>query len=116
MTKSSARHPADDEFGPESPEDIMEDLRAVVRDAEELLRSTEGQVGERVEELRARVEDTLAEARGRLEGAAGARGQRIRAAAQSTENYVKENPWTALIIAIGAGYLVGLVGRAARRR
>jgi len=106
---NSSTHSADDD--PISAEDVIEDLRAVVRDAEALLRATDDQVGEKVEEVRARVEDTLANARGRLEGAAGAKGQRIRAAAQSTEAYVKDNPWTALIIAAGAGYLIGRVGR-----
>ena len=116
MAKSSAGRPADDDMDFDTADDIIEDLRAVVRDAEELLRATDDQAVEKVSEARSRVEETLESARARLEDAAGEKGARIRTAARSTQAYVKDNPWTALIIAVGAGYLIGRVGRAVRRR
>ena len=92
--------------------DVLEDLRTVVRDAEALLRATDGQVGERVEEIRARVEETLDSARERLKEAGEGKAARMKAVARSTETYVRENPWTAILIAAGIGYLLG----AGRRR
>lgn len=91
--------------------DLLEDLRVLVRDAETLLRQTEGEVGERVSEVRSRIEDKLDDARGRLRGAGGDRAERMKAAARSTETYVRENPWTAVLIAASVGFLIGNIGR-----
>jgi ElaB/YqjD/DUF883 family membrane-anchored ribosome-binding protein len=93
-------------------EDVLEDLRTVVRDAEALLRATEGQVGERVEEIRSRVEETLDGARERLQAAAEGKAERVKAVAKSADTYVRENPWVAVAVAVGLGYLIG---RASRR-
>ena len=103
--------------GPENAErvtieDVLEDLRTVVRDAESLLRSTEGRVGEKVDEIRTRVEETLDSARERLHETSDGKGARVKAAAHSAEKYVRDNPWAAILIAAGVGYLLG----AGRRR
>lgn len=108
MTQSASHPPNNDSI---SAEDVLEDLRAVVRDAEALLRATEGDVGDRVSDIRTRVEETLEGARERLHEAASAKGARIRSAAHTTENYVRENPWTAVLIAAGVGFLIGAIGR-----
>ncbi len=101
----------DDTVHEATAEDILEDLRAVVRDAEALLRATEGHAGERMEEIRARAEETLGNARERLRNVGEGIEERARTAARSTDTYVRENPWTAVAIAVGVGYLLGLVGR-----
>src|SRR5690606_28599468 len=43
---------------------LIEDLRQVVRDAEDLLRATAGQAGEKIAEARARAEESLRIAKG----------------------------------------------------
>ncbi len=96
---------------PVTAADLLEDLRAVVRDAEALLRATEGQAGEKVAEIRARVENTLHGARERLKEKGADVELKARAAARSTDTYVHENPWVAIGIAAGIGFLVGFVGR-----
>lgn len=90
---------------------ILEDLRAVVRDAEALLRSTEGQAGEKVDEIRARVEEAVGSARSRLQDAGTDVGDKARAAVRSTDTYVHENPWVAIAVAAGLGFILGLAGR-----
>ena len=90
--------------------DIIDDLRAIARDAEALLRATEGEAGERIAEIRARAEESLAGAKERLRDV-GAHAEKVRSAARSTEAYVRENPWTAVAIAVGIGFLIGSVGR-----
>jgi len=110
MTKSSHASPAED-AEPIHAGDVLEDLRAVVRDAEALLRATEGEVGERVSGIRTRVEETLESARERLHEAAGEKGARLKSATHQAETYVRENPWTALLIAAGVGYLAGVATR-----
>ncbi len=95
-----------------SIEDVLQDLRSVVREAESLLRNTEDQVGERIDGIRARVEETLDGAREHLHETGEGKAARVKAAASSAEKYVRDNPWTALVIAAGVGYLLG----AGRRR
>lgn len=108
MTRSSTRqsHASDDER--DSLGDMLEELRAVVRDAESLLRETGEDAGGRVAEVRSRIEEKLEGARERLhEEGAG----RLKSAAKSTETYVRENPWTAVLIAAGVGFLIANMGR-----
>lgn len=80
---------------------LVQDMQAVVVDAEDLLKATAGQVGERVDKIRARAEDSLRVAREQLAVAGG-----------QVHARVKENPWAAAGIAAGVGLLVGLlIGR-----
>ncbi len=90
---------------------ILEDLRAVVRDAEALLRATEGQAGEKINEVRERVRGTLDDARARIKEAGVDAGERTRAAARTADPCVHENPWLVIGVAAGLGYLIGRAGR-----
>jgi len=101
----------DDATGRVTTEDLLRDLGAVMHDAEELLRATEGQAGEKIAEARARAEESLGSARERLQSAGADIGTRARSAARSADTYVRENPWTAVAIAAGIGYVLGLLGR-----
>lgn len=107
-TKSGDSSQFDDDRA--SVGDLLEDLRTLVSDAETLLRQTDGQVGERVAEVRSRIEEKLEDAREQLHEAGG-KAERLRTAARSTETYVRENPWTAVVIAAGLGYLIANLGR-----
>jgi ElaB/YqjD/DUF883 family membrane-anchored ribosome-binding protein len=90
---------------------LVEDLKTVVRDAEELLRATAGQTGEKIESVRARAQESLRSAKARLAEAGAEIEGRARAAAKSADAYVHENPWTAVAIAAGIGFLAGLLSR-----
>jgi ElaB/YqjD/DUF883 family membrane-anchored ribosome-binding protein len=91
---------------------LMADLRLVVSDAEELLRSTAGQAGEGAAELRDRVQASLARARAGLADAQDAAITRAKAAGRAADDYVHDNPWRSIGIAAGFGLVVGLlIGR-----
>jgi ElaB/YqjD/DUF883 family membrane-anchored ribosome-binding protein len=91
---------------------LMADLRLVVADAEELLRTTAGQAGEGAAELRAKVQASLARARDSLLQAQDAAISKAKAAGRAADDYVHENPWRSIGIAAGFGLLVGLlIGR-----
>ncbi len=90
---------------------LIEDLKAVMRDGEALLKATEGNLGERVEEARARAQESLSGARERLHDVTGGLGTRARAAARSADDYVHENAWTAVAVAVGVGFLLGSINR-----
>ena len=77
---------------------IMNDLKAVITDAEELLRATADQAGPKVQEVRERAEESLRAAREHLKGAGTELDSKVRA-----------NPWAAVGIAAGVGLVVGIL-------
>jgi ElaB/YqjD/DUF883 family membrane-anchored ribosome-binding protein len=95
--------------GDVSKEKLMQDLQMVVSDAEELLRATAGQAGEKVSAARERIEDSLVSAKARLAIAEEAMLEKTRQAARLTDDYVHDNPWNAVGIAAGVGLLVGML-------
>jgi ElaB/YqjD/DUF883 family membrane-anchored ribosome-binding protein len=93
-------------------EKLVSDLKVVIADAEELLRATANQAGEKIAEIRVKAEENLRSAKIRLARAEEAMLERTKAAARATDDYVRANPWRAVGIAAGAGFIVGLlVGR-----
>ena len=92
-----------------SKEKLMQDLRVVVADAEELLRATAGQAGEKVSAARERIQENLAAAKQRLAAAQDAVVARTKEAAKVTDEYVHENPWKAVGIGAGVGLIIGML-------
>lgn len=90
-------------------EKLMQDLRVVVADAEELLRVTAGQAGEKVSSARERIQENLVAAKVRLIAAEEAVVAKTKQAAKATDEYVHENPWKAVGIAAGAGLIIGML-------
>ena len=90
----------------QAPSDrLMKDLHTVVVDAEELLKATAGQTGERIEKIRTRAEGSVRMARQRLQAA----GEDVQEAARELNGRVHDNPWTAVGIAAGVGVIAGLI-------
>lgn len=92
-----------------SKEKLMQDLRVVVVDAEELLRATAGQAGEKVTAARERIQENLAAAKLRLVAAEEAMVAKTKLAAKATDEYVHENPWRAVGISAGVGLIIGML-------
>ncbi len=92
---------------------LVEDLKAVVADAEELLKATANQTGERIAAARGKAEESLKAAKARLAEQEEAVMSQTKAAAKATEDYVRANPWKAVGIAAAVGLILGLL--AARR-
>ena len=86
---------------------LSQDLRTTIDDVEELLRLTAGQVGERMADVRARLQSSLADSRSHLaelQSEAIERGKQMTA---SVEEYVHDNPWRALGVVALAGLIIG---------
>lgn len=92
-----------------SKEKLMQDLRVVVADAEELLRATAGQAGEKVSAARERIQESLDAAKVRLAAAQESVIAKTKQAANATDEYVHENPWKAVGIGMGVGLIVGML-------
>ena len=90
-------------------EKLVADLKVVGADAEELLRATASQAGEKAAAARARIEASLAAAKVKLAEAERALLEKTRQAAKATDEYVHENPWRAVGIAAVAGLVLGVL-------
>jgi ElaB/YqjD/DUF883 family membrane-anchored ribosome-binding protein len=88
---------------------LVSDLKAVMTDAEALLKATSTQTGDRIQEVRARAEQSLREARVRLGEVEEQALRRAREMADATEEYVRDNPWRSVGVAAGVGLLLGLL-------
>lgn len=93
-------------------EQLIQDFKVVIADAEALIKATANQGGEAVSNLRAKAEESLTVAKEKLADAQDALIEKGRVAAKATDDYVHEKPWNAVGIAAGVGLLVGLlIGR-----
>lgn len=95
-----------------SKDKLLADFKTVVADAEELLRATANQAGDKAADLRARIQSRLADAKVRIAEAEAALVDKAKQVGKAADNYVQDNPWRAVGIAAGFGFLLGLlIGR-----
>lgn len=88
---------------------LLDDLRAVVADAEALMAATQDSAQAQVREARARAAESLDQARARLEALEEDVKARAQAAASDADRYVHEHPWQSIGVAAAVGFLVGLL-------
>ncbi|HEY1181592.1 MAG TPA: DUF883 family protein [Rhodocyclaceae bacterium] len=91
---------------------LISDFKVVIADAEELLRVTAGQAGDKMADLREKAQARLADAKFKLAEAEALVVDKAKAAGRAADDYVHDNPWRAVGIAAGVGLVVGLlIGR-----
>ena len=90
-------------------EQLVNDIKSVISEAEELLGATADQAGEKIVNLRERIRSRLANAKIRLVQAEEVLLEKTKATAQATDEFVHESPWTSVGIAAGVGLLVGML-------
>jgi ElaB/YqjD/DUF883 family membrane-anchored ribosome-binding protein len=84
------------------------DVNAVLVDAEELLRQAAQATGEEAKVLRGRAQEAIGRAKDSLVHIEQRAVAQTKAAAQATDGWVHDHPWTAVGIAAGLAFLVGL--------
>ena len=92
-----------------SREKLASDMRVVINDAEELLRATAGQMGEKAVVARERIQESLRVAKDKLARAEDAVIDKTKAAARATDDYVHDHPWGAVGIAAAVGLVMGML-------
>jgi ElaB/YqjD/DUF883 family membrane-anchored ribosome-binding protein len=91
---------------------LMNDVRAVMSDAEELLSLASVDATEGARVLKDRLRQNLSKARGSLADLQAVAGEKAKVAGRAADDYVHRNPWRAVGIGAGVGLVVGLlVGR-----
>ena len=102
MAKSNAR---------ESKEKLIEDFHSVISDPEELMRSVSSESGGKAQVLRDKIEQNLKHAKEYLQDFEESVVDKSRVAARMTDEYVHENAWRTVGLAIGLGVVIGLLLR-----
>ena len=88
---------------------IIEDIKVLLNDSEELVRLSASLPAEGVDALRTRLRDHVDAARNALETAQSNAQERYRASLDGTVQYTRDNPWQALGLAAGLGFLAGIL-------
>jgi ElaB/YqjD/DUF883 family membrane-anchored ribosome-binding protein len=88
---------------------LAEDFNKVLADTEVLLKALGSVSGEKAAAMRASVEEGLTAAKQRLHELEVAARDQATATARATDEYVHQNPWTAIGVAAVVGLLVGLL-------
>jgi ElaB/YqjD/DUF883 family membrane-anchored ribosome-binding protein len=88
---------------------LVADLKTVMQDAEALLKATSTLTGEKIQEVRARAEESLRQAQTRLTEVEEEAMRRAREIAEAADEYVHENPWQSVAVAAGVGLVLGLL-------
>ncbi len=91
---------------------LVQDLRNVIGDAEDLLRATASQAGEKAAAAREKIQDSLHRAKVKLAEAEDVVLDEAKQAARAADEFVHEHPWKAVGIGAGVGLIIGLlIGR-----
>jgi ElaB/YqjD/DUF883 family membrane-anchored ribosome-binding protein len=90
-------------------EKLIADFKVVLSDAEELLKATASQTGDKAAEMREKVTEHLKRAKFRLQEEQEKMLTRTKEVAGATDDYVHDHPWQAVGVAAGVGILLGLL-------
>jgi ElaB/YqjD/DUF883 family membrane-anchored ribosome-binding protein len=88
---------------------LTEDFRTVVKDAEQLLRELANQAGDGYADARVRLEASVGDARQRLAAFEQSLADGARRAGRATDGYVREPPWEPTAVGAGVGVLLGVL-------
>jgi ElaB/YqjD/DUF883 family membrane-anchored ribosome-binding protein len=88
---------------------LATDIRVLVDDAEALMKATATETGEKVIELRRRLQQTVNEVKPHIATIETAVSRQVTSTAACTDSYVRDNPWTAMGISAGMGLVIGLL-------
>ena len=89
-------------------EKVYEDVKVLIKDVQELLKATTSVVGDKATEARSKVQDHLKVVQDKLGDHYETVRNKGKEAFDVTHGYVSENPWNAVGIAAGVGFLVGI--------
>jgi ElaB/YqjD/DUF883 family membrane-anchored ribosome-binding protein len=92
-------------------EKLIRDLKTLVTDAEELLKATASQAGEKIAVARQKIEQSLVEGKKALADVETTLVKKSKECAEIADDYVRENPWNAVGIAASVGLVIGLLLR-----
>jgi len=89
----------------EANQRLAGDLKLVMRDAEDLLKATAGEAGEKVKEVRNRLTLAMESAKATCEKLQ----DKTMETAKATDHVIREHPYESIGVAFGVGLLIGVL-------
>jgi ElaB/YqjD/DUF883 family membrane-anchored ribosome-binding protein len=99
------------EQGEISSEQLIGDFKALMADAEALIKATASHEDGAIASVRSKASETLANAKENLSMLEGPLVDKAKVMAQGADDFVHRNPWEAVGVAAGLGLLIGLLIR-----
>jgi ElaB/YqjD/DUF883 family membrane-anchored ribosome-binding protein len=90
---------------------LIGDFKALMADAEALIKATASHEDVKIASLRSKALDTLTNAKENLSLLEGPLTERAKAVAEGADDFVHRKPWEAVGVAAGLGLLIGLLIR-----
>lgn len=91
------------------PNPVARDIQNVVSDAQDLLKTVQNDGTEKLNEMRAKVQTQIDAARETLAELQQTVQDGAKMAMNTTDEYVRSNPWRAVGISAGVGALIGFL-------
>jgi ElaB/YqjD/DUF883 family membrane-anchored ribosome-binding protein len=88
---------------------LVADFKLITNDVEELLRTTASDANGAMSEVQSRLRDRLHAAKSTLWSIEEQAVEKAKAVANTTDDYVRKNPWTSVGIGAGVGVLLGML-------
>ena len=89
-------------------ENLISDFKALMADAEDLIKATASHEDGPLSAIRTKALDTLNNAKESLSSVEGTLTEKAKVVAAGADEFVHRNPWEAVGVAAGLGLLVGL--------
>jgi ElaB/YqjD/DUF883 family membrane-anchored ribosome-binding protein len=92
-----------------TPDAIGRDVKNVVNEAQELLKTVQAEGSSRIDEVKSKMAAQYEHARAKLGDLQHTVADGAKVAVDETDAYVRANPWTAVAVAAGVGALIGFL-------
>jgi ElaB/YqjD/DUF883 family membrane-anchored ribosome-binding protein len=90
-------------------ERVLRDLKTLARDAEDLLKATAGDLGEKAKAARARLSGALDRAKATCAEMQELAVASTKAAAKKADTVIRDHPYESVGVAFGLGLLIGVL-------
>ena len=111
MTTKKADHLISKEHIASSADQLIGEFRALMADAEALIKVTEDHSSEAIGSIRNKALETLSGAKESITKLDGNLTEKAKVVAEGADDFVHRNPWEAVGVAAGLGILIGLLIR-----
>ena len=89
-------------------ENLIGDFKALMADAEDLIKATASHGDGPLSAIRSKALDTLNNAKETISSVEGTLTEKAKVVAEGADEFVHRNPWEAIGVAAGLGLLIGL--------
>ena len=88
---------------------LVASAKSTLADIEDMMKAQASATGEKAAELREKIANAMRKAKDNLADSQAVVVDRAKEAAQATDDYVHDHPWQAVGVAVGLGFVLGLL-------